>query len=501
MLRRFGRGAYGEVWLARSATGAYRAVKVVHRRAFDHDRPYEREFNGVKNFEPISRTSDSHVDILQVGRNDAEGWFYYVMELADDQERGRDIDPANYRPRTLRSDLYHQGRLPVAQCLEIGLQLAAALEVLHNHSLVHRDVKPSNILFVNDLPRLGDLNRLLRGALVYQPERFGGVALSAESQMLLARQREGNDTTQFNRLLLEDAYPQEMPRRPRSLGCLGDTDNDGKLELIAYARHTDTESTILILADDGSLLNRLSLSVSVTKQIEDDPTIPFATLDIDRDGRLEILGVVNTENYPDPQKKQGKRGLTVLKSLKGSLKWTANTGPFLGWRYNARVGVLDAIGQPRLLHGSAGPNNGRTGLDGSLDGVSYAYRYAPADGTLLWRRAFDGLDEPGFYDAIVLLPDLDGDGTVELVATFEVGEFPDYCDSLVILDRKLDRVLWEHGFDRKWIARVLVADLESDGSRQILLNCGGRLIVLRAAPSAMRLLPNCTPSGPTPTWR
>jgi hypothetical protein len=38
LLRRIGRGAYGEVWLARSVLGAFRAVKIVHRNAFDHDR-------------------------------------------------------------------------------------------------------------------------------------------------------------------------------------------------------------------------------------------------------------------------------------------------------------------------------------------------------------------------------------------------------------------------------------------------------------------------------
>ena len=43
LIRRIGRGAYGEVWLARSATGAFRAVKIVHRRSFDHDRPFERD--------------------------------------------------------------------------------------------------------------------------------------------------------------------------------------------------------------------------------------------------------------------------------------------------------------------------------------------------------------------------------------------------------------------------------------------------------------------------
>jgi len=42
LLRPIGRGAYGEVWLARNVMGTLRAVKVVERRQFDSDRPYER---------------------------------------------------------------------------------------------------------------------------------------------------------------------------------------------------------------------------------------------------------------------------------------------------------------------------------------------------------------------------------------------------------------------------------------------------------------------------
>src|SRR6266702_3970992 len=82
LLRRVGEGAYGEVLLARNVMGTYRAVKVVYRRTFSDDRPYEREFAGIKKFEPISRAHGSQVDILHVGRNDKEGYFYYVMELA-----------------------------------------------------------------------------------------------------------------------------------------------------------------------------------------------------------------------------------------------------------------------------------------------------------------------------------------------------------------------------------------------------------------------------------
>src|ERR1051326_8056640 len=89
LFRRVGEGAYGEVWLARNVMGTYRAVKVVYRRSFSDDRPYEREFAGIKRFEPISRAHASQVDILHVGRNDKEGYFYYVMELADDANEAR----------------------------------------------------------------------------------------------------------------------------------------------------------------------------------------------------------------------------------------------------------------------------------------------------------------------------------------------------------------------------------------------------------------------------
>jgi len=186
LLKRIGKGAFGEVWLARNkATGILRAAKIVWRNTFEEERPYQREFEGLLRFERISQEHPSQLKLLHVGRNDAEGYFYYVMELADGvknpnsevggtksettraereaqhSSNGPSPDEGvaawdSYRPRTLRADLAN-GRLPAETVVEIGLALAEALGHLHSNGLVHRDVKPSNVIFVNGRPKLADI--------------------------------------------------------------------------------------------------------------------------------------------------------------------------------------------------------------------------------------------------------------------------------------------------------------------------------------------------------
>ena len=67
LLRRIGGGSYGAVWLARTTVGTWRAVKVVFRDRFTDARPYEREFKGIQKFEPLSRSNEGFIDILQIG--------------------------------------------------------------------------------------------------------------------------------------------------------------------------------------------------------------------------------------------------------------------------------------------------------------------------------------------------------------------------------------------------------------------------------------------------
>jgi len=156
LVRPIGRGGYGEVWLATSELGSTRAIKIVRRCFFDDERPYEREWKGIIEYEPISRKHDGLISILQVGRNDGEGLFYYVMELADAVNGGDSSDLENYTPHSLKMDMEEDQTFSLEKTFSVMDSLLGALDYLHSNNLVHRDIKPSNILYLEGRPCLAD---------------------------------------------------------------------------------------------------------------------------------------------------------------------------------------------------------------------------------------------------------------------------------------------------------------------------------------------------------
>ena len=238
LLRPIAHGSYGEIWLARTELGSFRAVKIIRRATFADARPYDREFAGIQRYEPISREHEGLVDVLQVARDEGAGLFYYVMELADDAAAARTggaegnlrdgaetrpnhstiptlQHPDSYTPLTLAHLIRQRQRLPASEVIEIGIRLAHALDFLHSRRLVHRDVKPSNIIFVGGQPKLADVGLVaelgnplsLVGTEGYIPPEGPGSAQA--------------DIYSLGKVLYEAATGkdrQEFPDLPTSLG-------------------------------------------------------------------------------------------------------------------------------------------------------------------------------------------------------------------------------------------------------------------------------------------
>jgi serine/threonine protein kinase len=122
-----GAGGMGEVYRARD-TRLHRdvAVKVLLPAvASDADRlaRFTREARVL--------ASLNHPNIAHVhGLEDSDGGPVLVMELVD----GPSL-----------ADRIAQGPIPVKEALEIGKQIAEALEAAHEHNIVHRDLKPANV--------------------------------------------------------------------------------------------------------------------------------------------------------------------------------------------------------------------------------------------------------------------------------------------------------------------------------------------------------------------
>jgi CHASE2 domain-containing sensor protein len=191
----FGAGAYGKVLLVRNEGNLLEALKDVERKNFGGEiEPYEREFYGIKTYMPISHQHIALLQVKHVRRFDNDGYFFYVMELSDplDPDWTKKNEP--FRPLDLRSYCTKcGGRLSVAECFRIGIALTEALKILHESNLVHRDVKPANVVFVNGRPKLADIG-LVREAIsdgnnatqVYTPDFNDPLGLGTKQADLYA---------------------------------------------------------------------------------------------------------------------------------------------------------------------------------------------------------------------------------------------------------------------------------------------------------------------------
>ena len=146
LLSECGHGSYGTVFLAENQlTTGRSALKIIYKYGSKTD----CELRGLLQYQIIAKNTNL-LQIYQV--KEYEDFFYYTMDIADNLSD----DSALYVPDTLAHRLYKK-RLDGDTVRKMHLDLMENLQTLHCKGLFHRDIKPDNILFINNRARLGDI--------------------------------------------------------------------------------------------------------------------------------------------------------------------------------------------------------------------------------------------------------------------------------------------------------------------------------------------------------
>jgi beta-lactam-binding protein with PASTA domain/predicted Ser/Thr protein kinase len=175
ILRKLGSGGMANVYLAEDEDlGRRVAIKILNDRYANDDAFTERFRREAK-----SAAALSHPNIVSIyDRGQADGRPYIAMEVIEG--------------RSLKEMILTSGSLPVAEAVEYAKQILSALRFAHRHGIIHRDIKPHNIL-------LGQENRLKVtdfGIARYGPSQMTEVgSIMGTAQYLSPEQARGAPVT------------------------------------------------------------------------------------------------------------------------------------------------------------------------------------------------------------------------------------------------------------------------------------------------------------------
>ena len=133
VLGKIGAGGMADVYKAKDhKLNRFVAVKVL-KPEFREDKTFIRKFRSEAQA-AAGLTHPNIVNVFDVG--DDEGVYYIVMELIEGI--------------TLKEYIAKKGKLSIKEATSIAIQVSMGLEAAHNHGIVHRDVKPQNIIISTD---------------------------------------------------------------------------------------------------------------------------------------------------------------------------------------------------------------------------------------------------------------------------------------------------------------------------------------------------------------
>src|SRR5215210_7378083 len=133
VIRRLGSGGMANVYLAEDEElGRRVAIKVLDEKHANDEQFVERFRREAKN-----AASLSHPNIVSIyDRGEAEGTYYIAMEYIEG--------------RTLKDLILARGPLPVERAVSYARQILGAVRLAHRKGIVHRDIKPHNVLVDTD---------------------------------------------------------------------------------------------------------------------------------------------------------------------------------------------------------------------------------------------------------------------------------------------------------------------------------------------------------------
>ncbi|MDP8911711.1 MAG: Stk1 family PASTA domain-containing Ser/Thr kinase [Actinomycetota bacterium] len=133
VMRKLGTGGMADVYLAEDQElGRRVAIKILNDRHANDDQFVERFRREAKN-----AASLSHPNIVSVyDRGEAQGTYYIAMEYLGG--------------RTLKELVVERGPAPIQTVIDYARQILSALAFAHRHGIVHRDIKPHNVLVGDD---------------------------------------------------------------------------------------------------------------------------------------------------------------------------------------------------------------------------------------------------------------------------------------------------------------------------------------------------------------
>jgi serine/threonine-protein kinase len=127
--RKLGSGGMADVWLAEDQElGRHVAVKILHER-YANDEQFVERFRR----EATHAAGLSHPNIVSIyDRGVSDGSYYIVMEYIEG--------------RTLKELIVTRGPCPIPVAISYTRQILAALRYAHKNGIIHRDIKPHNVI-------------------------------------------------------------------------------------------------------------------------------------------------------------------------------------------------------------------------------------------------------------------------------------------------------------------------------------------------------------------